>query len=174
MKAPTRIILFVFVIIGVAGLVVALGFLACFAPPKLVVSCSRAGATATFNLSNSAGKFVFGWCEAPQVHSNGNWRTWAASPNPRRDFCLRPGGATNLTVPLPHAGGDVRIPFAWGFDKSSAMQRVAPRLHTRFSNLQATLRNSRSVYGWGDPYGYLPDERGFYYVTNAEQNGLSR
>lgn len=161
----------VFVMMGAAGLVVVLGLLAFSAPGKLVVSCTRTTATATFALSNSAGKLVWGWFESPEIQSNGNWKICG---NTRVDFCLGPGGVTNLAVPLPQAAGDVRIPFAWVYDKSVGMQWVAPRLHTRLSNLRATLRNSRSVYGFGDAYGYLPDERGFYYVTNAEQKGLSR
>jgi len=81
---------------------------------------------------------------------------------------------TTLTLPLPQARSGVRIPFIWGYDKSSGMQKVVPRLHTRLSNLWTTLRNSFSFHGWDDPYGYLPDEHRFYYLTNAEPNGLSQ
>jgi hypothetical protein len=48
------------------------------------------------------------------------------------------------------------------------MQRISPKLHARFLNLITTLRNSRTVYGWNDPYGYLPDGTIFQFITNAE------
>jgi hypothetical protein len=168
MNAPTRIMLAVFITICLVAVVMGV-VIAVRAPPRApVVSCTRAVAAATFTLSNSTSKLVSGWCEAPQIHLHGSWKTWGDSPYVEESFYLWPGAMTNLTVPIPQPGMCVRIPFAWGYDKSSAMQRIAPRFHTRLSNLRSTLWNSHSLCGWSDPYGYLPDERRFYYLTNAE------
>jgi hypothetical protein len=125
--------------------------------------------TAEFTLSNSSSNFLSVSSDAPQIRSNGKWQ--GAPLHDRQFFWLRPGGVTNVIVPIPQLGSDVRVPFVWGYYKHSIVQRLAPRLHTRFSNLMTTLRNSRSLHGWNDPYGYLPDETQFYYITNTEPRG---
>ena len=127
--------------------------------------------TAEFTLSNSSSNFLFVRIDAPQIRSNGKWKRWMEVSHEMQFFAVRPGGMTNIFVPIPQFGSEVRVPFVWGGVKHSIIQRIAPRLHTRFSNLMTTLRNSRSLRGWNDPYGYLPDETQFYYITNTEPRG---
>src|SRR5262249_32797078 len=93
-----------------------------------------------------------------------SWRDTNSPPF----FTLWPSGGTRITVPIPLSNHDLRIPFVWGTVKRSPLQRLSPRLHVRLSNLLTTLRNSRSVDGWSDPYGYLPDGTTFGYITNPE------
>ena len=124
--------------------------------------------TVTFALSNSTDRAVYGWYDRPQIRKSGQWKNWRESPYVRECFWLPPGGATNAIVSIPQTGCDLRIPFAWGYDKQSALQKLVPRFHVRFSNLMSSLRNSGNVYGWSDGQGYLPDRSRFYYITNAE------
>lgn len=63
--------------------------------------------------------------------------------------------------------GALRCWDAWTVSHQRIRICSLPRLHTHLSNLRATLRDSGSLRGWGDPYGYLPDEHRFYYLTNA-------
>ena len=123
-------------------------------------------ATAEFTLTNPGSAFISLSIDAPQFRSNGTWHIWTYAGD-RQSLTLRPGKAESVIVTIPQPDRDLRIPFVWGWDKRSALQGVSPRLHARFCNLLTTLRNSRTVSGWSDPYGYLPDATTFYYITNA-------
>jgi hypothetical protein len=177
MNAPTRFMLAAFVTICLVGVVIGVSVVG-RASPGLVVSLQQlrtpAGVTpaAQFAVSNSDSRIMYVIYAAPQIRSNGRWNSWTdADYHPF--FCLLPGGAvTNVIVSIPHPGNDVRVPFQWGWWKRpSPIQRIAPRLTTRFSNLMITLRTSQSLRGWNDPYGGLPEFTRFYYITNAEPTG---
>ena len=169
-----RIVLLVLAALGLVAL--AVGFVVSGRSPEgtLVIHGKRAAAAIALTLSNSASKPLVASYRAPQVCSHGKWTTWRGSPYTTEDFWLLPGGSTNITVVLPETIEEVRIPFEWGYLKGSGMQKIAPRLHTRLWNLRNTLRHSQSFAGWRDPYGYLPDEYRFYYLTNSEPGSAAR
>src|ERR1017187_6921333 len=146
MNAPTRFMLAAFVTICLVGVVIGVS-VGGRASPGLVVRLQQlkapAGVTvaAQFAVSNSDSRIMYVIYAAPQIRSNGRWNLWTdADYHPF--FCLLPGGAvTNVIVSIPHPGNDVRVPFQWGWSKPpSLIQRIAPRLTTRFSNLMITLR----------------------------------
>ncbi len=171
MNLPRRFVPLLLAALCMVGLVAALALVGHSPKGTLVIHGKRVAAAFVLTLSNSTATALSGWHEAPQVWSRGKWTTWADSPYRREIFWLVPGASTNLTVPLPQTEEEVRIPFAWGYLKQSGMQRIAPRLHTRLWNLRNTFRHSRSFDGWQDPYGYLPDEYRFYYLTNSGPGG---
>lgn len=159
-------------IIGFVAVLLAVLMIGRSTPPGLAVGLQQlnrpAGppVMAQLTLTNSGSRIMFLRCDAAQIRAGRGWQPWNEDA---QDFCLSPGGVTNVTVLLPDTVTAFRVPFVWGWAKrGSAFQSIAPRLHTRFSNLMTTLRNSMSFRGWNDPYGYLPDGTKYYYYTNAE------
>jgi len=173
MNLSKRLKLYAIIIISFVVMVIAVAMVFRGQPRGLVITSSIGPAAGVFMLSNSADRAISGCYKAPEIQSNGLWRRWNGSSYEQENFYLAPGSVINRIVPLPWAGLDVRIPFDWGYDKHSVFQKVAPRLHTRLSNLINTVRNSGNVYGWSDPYGYLPDETMFYYITNVQPDNAA-
>jgi len=160
------LLIVLFVLMAIA---VAVGFRA--RSQGLVIRSALAPFGVVFTLSNSSDRVISGWYDGPQIRLNAQWRIWKGSPRGREHFYLLPCGVTNLVVSVPQTGADVRVPFAWGYDKRSGFQKIAPRIHVRLANLMNTLRNSGNVSGWNNAYGYLPDATTYYYTTNTEVAG---
>jgi hypothetical protein len=116
---------------------------------------SLAASTAEFTLSNSTDRLIGGFCDAPQFQSNGQWHRWMGASHERQVFYLRSGETTNVTVSVPVQKRGLRVPFVWDRAEATAFQRLAPRLHTRLSNLRHTLKTSGRIDGWHDDQGYL-------------------
>jgi hypothetical protein len=120
---------------------------------------------AEFSVSNATSRLIGGFRDVPQVHSDGRWERLSGVY--KQDvFYLKPGESTNLTVQTPQCRANLRVPFVWGREEGSIIQKLTPRLHTRFSNLRHTLRTSGTLDGWHDDQGYLSANTNFYIIES--------
>src|SRR5687768_15866718 len=87
------------------------------APRRGLVVIARthtmAATVAKFTLSNSTDRLIGGFCDVPQIQSNGQWQRWMGASHEQQVFYLRAGETTNVTVSIPVQGSGLRVPFVW-------------------------------------------------------------